>query len=211
MRPLLLLLPFVLLLSSCGNLKNLATKARVKRQQKAMEKLVASSTEEATARLGANALGEVSYVADAEQYVLVKLLAGASIPESAKLESRQNGKRNAILQATSARNKGFIAADILEGNPQSGDPVFPSTAKPAVPTGRPTTGTAATPTTGPATGSPGDPATPPAPATSAAPPPMRPQDLVPPPILPGDFDPANPAPLPPPIESVEDLTRQRGQ
>lgn len=216
MRPLPLLLPLVLLLTSCGNLQNLATKARAKRQQKAMEKLVETSSEEATARLGAHAVGEISYVADAEQYVLVKTLAGATIPESANLESRQNGKRNAILRATSARNKAFIAADILEGNPQSGDPVFPSTAKPATPTGRPTTTT--TTTTTPAlpntTGTPGNgtattgtTGSPPA----APAPPMRPQDLVPPPILPGGFDPANPMPLPPPIESVEDLQRQQGR
>ncbi len=190
----------MILLTSCGNLKNLATKARVKRQQKAMEKLVETSSEEATARLGANALGEISYVADAEQYVLVRPLAGVSIPDTATLESRENGKRNALMKATSARNKDFIAADILEGNPKTGDAIFLSEGKRTTTTGRPATPPPSTPpgrektTTGPP---PGD-----------ASPAVLPQDLIPPPIQPGGFDPAHPEPLPPPIESVEDLRRR---
>ena len=199
MRPLLLLLPLVILLTSCGNLKNLATKARVKRQQKAMEKLVETSSEEATARLGANALGEISYVADAEQYVLVRPLAGVSIPDTANLESRENGKRNALMKATSARNKEFIAADILEGNPKTGDAVFLSEAKRSTPTGRPVTPPPSTPTTE---------KTPPTPPSGGPGPAILPQDLIPPPILPGGFDPAHPEPLPPPVESVEDLRRR---
>ena len=66
MRPLLFLLPGLMLLASCGNLQNLATKARAKRQQKAMEKLTETSSEEVAARLGAKAVGEIAYVDDAE-------------------------------------------------------------------------------------------------------------------------------------------------
>ena len=50
MRPFLPLSLAVVLLTGCGNLQNLATKARVKKQQKAMEKLAATSSEEAAAR-----------------------------------------------------------------------------------------------------------------------------------------------------------------
>ena len=130
MRPLLCLLPALLLLTSCGNLHNLASKARAKRQQKAMEKLTLTSSEEAAARLGAKAVGEVAYVDDAEQFVLIRALTGINLPPQAALETRRDGKRTALLRTTPEKKNSFLAADLLEGTPQSGDGVFPSTAKP---------------------------------------------------------------------------------
>ena len=131
MRPLLFLLPALLLLTSCGNLQNLATKARAKRQQKAMEKLTATSSEEAAARLGAKAVGEVAYVDEAEQFVLIRALTGINLPPQAALETRRDGKRTALLRATPEKKNSFLAADLLEGTPKTGDGVFPSTAKPS--------------------------------------------------------------------------------
>ena len=130
MRPLLYLLPALLLFNSCGNLQNLAAKARAKRQQKAMEKLTETSSEEATARLGAKAVGEIAYVDDAERFVLIRALTGLHLPPEAGLETRRDGKRTALLRATPEKKNSFLAADLLEGTPQSGDAVFPSTAKP---------------------------------------------------------------------------------
>ena len=131
MRPLLLLLSALLLLTSCGNLQNLAAKARAKRQQKAMEKLTLTSSEEAAARLGAKAVGEVAYVDDAEQFVLIRALTGVNLKPEAALETRRNGQRTALLRATPEKKNNFLAADLLEGTPQTGDAVFPSTAKPS--------------------------------------------------------------------------------
>lgn len=130
MRSALLLLPFAFLLVSCGNLQNLANKASAKRQQKAMEKLKETSSEEAAARLGATALGEVASVREGGEYVLIRTLAGVRIPADAGLESRHEGKRTALLRSTPERNNTFATADVLEGTPQPGDGVFPSTAKP---------------------------------------------------------------------------------
>ena len=131
MRPLVPLSLAVVLLTGCGNLQNLATKARAKKQQKAMEKLAATSSEEAAARLGAKAVGEVAYVDDAEQFVLIRALTGIQLTPEATLETRRAGKLTALLRATPEKKNAFLAADLLEGTPQTGDGVFPSTAKPS--------------------------------------------------------------------------------
>lgn len=129
MRPVLLLVPFLLLLNSCGNLQNLATKSRIKRQEAAMKKLAETSSEEATARLGAKAVGEVAYVDEVDQFVHLRLLTGTTLPAGIALETRPAGKRAALLRTTAERNKFFVIADLIEGLPAKGDSVFPSTAK----------------------------------------------------------------------------------
>jgi hypothetical protein len=125
----LLLLP-ILFLSSCGNLQNLAAKARAKRQQKAMEKLTETSSREASTRLGDKALGEIAYVDAPDEFVLIRPLTGINLPANAGLETRRGGQRTALLRSTPERKNTFATADILEGTPQTGDGVFPSTAKP---------------------------------------------------------------------------------
>ena len=201
MRLLIFLLPALLLLSSCGNLQNLAAKSRAKRQQKAMEKLTETSSEEAAARLGAKAVGEVAYVDDAEQFVLIRALTGINLPPQAALEARRDGKRTALLRATPEKKNSFLAADLLEGNPQTGDGVFPSTAKPKpvkqlpppVPPPLPLA-TPINPTTKP--------------STSAAPfPPAVPGNTIPelPPA--NDLDPANLPKLKDAVKTPEDAQR----
>lgn len=194
MRPLLLLLPALLLLTSCGNLQNLAAKARAKRQQKAMEKLTLTSSEEAAARLGAKAVGEVAYVDDAEQFVLIRALNGVQLPPQAPLETRRNGQRTALLRATPEKKNNFLAADLLEGTPQTGDAVFPSTAKP----------------------SPVKPLPPPVPpplppAAPSAPPspdlPETPDPIIPEPAALDDLDPTHLPKLKDAIKNPEDLKR----
>lgn len=193
-----------LLLAGCGNLQNLAAKARAKRQQKAMEKLTQTSSEEAAARLGEKAVGEVAYVDEAEQFILIRALTGVNLPPQSGLETRRGSQRTALLRTTPEKKNGFIAADLVEGTPQTGDGVFPSTAKPRPkPPRRPGTTPARTATDAP----------PPAPLPTGARDPSAPADL------PSDFTPvaspeddlhpANLPPLPDPIRTPEDLKRLR--
>jgi hypothetical protein len=192
MRPILPLCLAVTLLSGCGNLQNLATKARAKKQQKAMEKLAATSSEEAAARLGARAVGEVAYVDDAEQFVLIRALTGIQLVPETTLETRRDGKRTGLLRATPEKKNAFLAADLLEGTPQTGDGVFPSTAKP----------------------SPLNPGPAPAPSpvipesTPSAPAAVSPPDSPPPTLVPADdLDPTNLPALKEAIKTPEDLKR----
>lgn len=206
MRPLLPVLSALLLLTACGNLQNLAAKSRAKRQQKAMEKLAATSSDEAASRLGATALGEIAYVDDAEQFVLIRTLTGVNLPGQAGLESRSQGKRTALLRATAERKNGFIAADLLEGTPQTGDTVVASTEKPKLPPLRPATA--------PSTASPETALLPPPaiPGSGTAPVPMingvpaLPSGTTPSPAELG-FDPANLPPLKDAIVTPEDLKK----
>ena len=192
MRPFLPLSLAVVLLTGCGNLQNLATKARVKKQQKAMEKLAATSSEEAAARLGAKAVGEVAYVDDAEQFVLIRALTGIHLTPEAMLETRRDGKRTALLRATPEKKNAFMAADLLEGTPQTGDGVFPSTAKPNPLKPKPVTA--------PFPAIPGS--APNGPAAVSAP------DSPPPTLVPADdLDPTNLPALKEAIKTPEDLKR----
>lgn len=192
MRPFPALSLAVVLLTGCGNLQNLATKARTKKQQKAMEKLAATSSEEAAARLGAKAIGEVAYVDDAEQFVLVRALAGIQLAPEATLETRRDGKRTALLRATPEKKNAFLAADLLEGTPQTGDGVFPSTAKPNP--------LKPSPAPAPSPVIPG--------STPAAPTAVSPPDSPPPTLVPADdLDPTNLPALKEAIKTPEDLKR----
>jgi hypothetical protein len=198
MRPVLLFLPFLMLVPSCGNLQNLAQKARTKRQQKAMEQLTETSSEEATARLGAKAVGEIAYVDEAEQFVLIRTLTGINLPTDASLETRREGKRTGLLRGTAERNKVFTTADLLEGTPRSGDGVFPSTAKP-----KPKQ--VARPGSKPSPAAPGNPAAS-LPTFAPANPNALPEEVVPN-AAPLDFDPTNLPSLPDPVRTPEDLKK----
>ena len=192
MRPFLRLSLAVVLLTGCGNLQNLATKARAKKQQKAMEKLAATSSEEAAARLGAKAVGEVAYVDDAEHFVLIRALTGIQLAPEATLETRRDGKRTALLRATPEKKNAFLAADLLEGTPQTGDGVFPSTAKPSP--------LKPGPAPAPSSVIPGS--TPAGPATVTTP------DSPPPTLVPADdLDPTNLPTLREAIKTPDDLKR----
>ncbi len=191
MRLLFPLLALALLGASCGNLQNLATRARAKKQQRAMEQLAATSSDEATARLGARALGEVAYVDGDEQFVLIRTLNGVAIPALANLETRRQGQRTALLRSSPERKNAFATADLLEGSPQSGDGVFPSTAKSS---SRPKPAAPAAPPAAPPKADPALPSALPGEARPAAPP----ED---------DLDPTRLPSLQDPIKSPDDLKR----
>jgi hypothetical protein len=119
MRP-RILLPLLLLLPACGNLKNLHTKAQAERRQKELTKLAEAATSEASGRLGEKAVGEVSYVDDASGYVLIRARAGLALADGTELECRgSDGK----LRVTPERKNAFVAADIISGVPEKGDAV----------------------------------------------------------------------------------------
>jgi hypothetical protein len=194
-----LLLPF-LLLSSCGNLQNLAAKARAKRQQKAMEKLTETSSKEASTRLGDKALGEIAYVDAPEEFVLIRPLTGINLPANAGLETRRDGQRSALLRSTPERKNTFATADILEGNPQTGDGVFPSTAKPK-PQPKPKPGakleSGVTPPPGPSV----------APDSDFTTPSGLPAEKLPAAAAEQELDPAQLPAMPDPIKTPEDLQK----
>jgi hypothetical protein len=120
MRPLVLIL--CLLLFACGNLQNLAAKARSKRRAKALDKLGEAATQEASNRLGEKAAGEVVYVDAEGGYALVRARNGLPLPTGEELECQSPG--NGRLKVTPERKNMFYAADILSGGPQKGDSVI---------------------------------------------------------------------------------------
>lgn len=182
----------LLLLSSCGNVHNLASKHRAKKAEARMKKLVEASTDEATERLGEKAVGEIVNVSD--QYVLIRPLVGLVLPPGIRLEGRHHGKRTALLQLTPEKNGPFIAADLLEGTPEAGDPVHATKVKPSLFEGTTATGLTPAPTR----------------AESSAPLAPVPREALPDipaaEKLPGDFDPAHLPALPDRITSPADVT-----
>ncbi len=127
MRPLLLLI--CLLLPACGNLHNLAVKARGKQREKELQKLAEAATSEVSSRIGEKAVGEVVYVDDAGGYVLVRARSGLALPPGQELLGQKSSAR---LKITPERKNVFVAADIVSGTPEKDEPVLAvkSNAKP---------------------------------------------------------------------------------
>lgn len=122
MRPSLLIL--CLLLTACGNLQNLATKARAKQREKKLAKLHEAAAGEATSRLGENAAGEVILVNADSGFVLIRARNGLTLETGSEL--RCEGTGSGRLRVTPERkNRNLFAADIVSGVPHKGDPVIP--------------------------------------------------------------------------------------
>lgn len=166
-----------------------------------MKNLAETSSEEATARLGARAVGEIAYVDDVAQFVHLRLLTGINLPANTTLETRRNGQRAVLLRTTAERNKFFTIADLLEGLPAKGDSVFPSTAKPKSASLR----KSAPVLSAPAASNSILPDPHPTPAGMAPDHPAMPPGAVDPAVP--DFDPANLPPLADPVKTPEDLRR----
>ncbi|MES2708841.1 MAG: hypothetical protein V4726_19760 [Verrucomicrobiota bacterium] len=130
-----ILLLALLMLPGCGNLRNLAAKSQAKKERKQLDKLIAASAGEASARLGEKAVGEIASVS--EHYVLLRLLTGVVMPTGTELESRRNGTRTALLTMTPEKKSLFTIADLTEGAPQTGDSLYLSKARPSLPSARP--------------------------------------------------------------------------
>jgi hypothetical protein len=122
MRPLCLLL-CALLLPACGSLYNLGQKARAKSREKELKKLTEASASEASSRLGEKAAGEVVFVDADGGFALIRARQGLTLETGQELEAR--GKGTARLKVTPERKNVFVAADIVSGIPQKGDPVTP--------------------------------------------------------------------------------------
>jgi len=69
-------------------------------------------------------IGQVVLVNDSADFVLVKTGNSIRFKEGAELESRQGMTTTAILDFSPERKKGFMTADILQGQPQVGDWVY---------------------------------------------------------------------------------------
>src|SRR5262245_28503003 len=111
MRPFIFFL--CLFLCGCGNLRNLAMKAKSERQAKQLKKLNEAATAEASSRLGDKAVGEVVYVDDEGGYALVRARTGLPLTTSEELECQGSG--GARLRVTPERKNAFYAADIISG------------------------------------------------------------------------------------------------
>lgn len=124
-----LLLLAAITLSGCGNVHNLAAKARAKKERERLEKLTEASAGEAESRLGHRALGEVASVNAEDQFVLLRPLVGVVIPPGTELESRRGNTRTGVLRVAKEKKSLFTVADLVEGSPQNGDSIFASKSK----------------------------------------------------------------------------------
>jgi hypothetical protein len=97
---------------------------------------------EAVAAVSTEVLGEVSYVDSEAGFILIRQSIGKHIaPSTALLSKNPTGTITAKLMASNANKGSFIAADIVSGAPEKGNPiqqdgdVKPKTEiKPATPT-----------------------------------------------------------------------------
>lgn len=119
MRPQLLFL--CLLLPACGNLHNLAVKAKAKHREKELQRLAEAATSEVSTRLGEKAVGEVVYVDGSGGYVLVRARSGLALPPGQELQGQKSAAR---LKITPERKSVFVAADIVSGSPEKSEPVL---------------------------------------------------------------------------------------
>ena len=122
MRPSLLIL--CLLLTACGNLQNLATKARAQQREKELAKLHEAAAGEASSRLGEKAAGEVILVNADSGFVLIRARNGLTLETGAELRCEGSG-HGKVKVTPERKNRNLFAADIISGVPQKGDSVIP--------------------------------------------------------------------------------------
>jgi hypothetical protein len=130
-----LLLPFLAgSLTSCNTLMSLPSSiigsvlntvklTDNKKQDKALQNLAATDAKTAKP-VPEGAVGEVSYVDAESGFILIRQAAGRRIvPSTALLSKNPTGSITAKLLSSPATKGSFIAADILSGAPERGNPV----------------------------------------------------------------------------------------
>ncbi len=115
--------------TSCGMIANLRAKHQQKKRDKAVRELVQANADQTAARLGAEAVGEISYVDDESGFVLIRQLVGKRIAPNTPLLAKGADGRLTQLRSSPAAKASFIAADIVKGRPEKGDSVLPDVIK----------------------------------------------------------------------------------
>ena len=114
------------ILSLPGRILNIPGKLLGKNEQdkqKALEQQVAKNDTKTPA--STESLGEVSYVDEESGFILIRQSAGRKIPASTPLLAKNpTGTITARLLASPAAKGSFIAADIVSGTPERGNPIL---------------------------------------------------------------------------------------
>lgn len=132
------------------------------KKKQALEALAKADAKETADRMGAAAVGEVSYVDEESGFILIKRNNARVIPPSTPLLAKTlTGTITARLTASPAARGSFLAADIVSGTPERGNPILVD------PAAKPTKD--APPQITPMAGSPAEPASAAVPAGTHAP------------------------------------------
>jgi predicted small lipoprotein YifL len=114
------------ILSLPGRILNIPGKLLGKNEkdkEKALEQQVAKN--DAKTPASTESLGEVSYVDEESGFILIRQSTGRKIPASTPLLAKNpTGTITARLLASPAAKGSFIAADIVSGTPERGNPIL---------------------------------------------------------------------------------------
>jgi hypothetical protein len=100
-------------------------KERKEKKEKKLQELADSKAKDNLEHLAATAVGEVSYVDAESGFILIRQATGRRIvPSTALLSKNPTGSITAKLLSSPANKGSFVAADILSGNPERGNPVL---------------------------------------------------------------------------------------
>ena len=95
------------------------------KKKAALETLAKAEAKQTADRMGATAVGEVSYVDEESGFILIKRSSARVIPPSTPLLSKTvTGSITARLTASPAAKGSFLVADIVSGTPERGNPIL---------------------------------------------------------------------------------------
>lgn len=95
------------------------------KKKEALEALAKADAKQTADRMGATAVGEVSYVDEESGFILIKRSSARVIPPSTPLLAKTfTGSITARLTASPAAKGSFLAADIVSGTPERGNPIL---------------------------------------------------------------------------------------
>jgi len=137
MKPLLRIIALMLILPALTNCAQiLSIPGRIlsipgrflgknEKTQEALEQLAKTdSKDNGNSLKSGQTLGEVSYVDEESGFILIRQSAGQKIPPSTPLLANNlTGSITARLMASPAAKGSFVAADIVSGTPEKGNPV----------------------------------------------------------------------------------------
>ena len=95
------------------------------KKKAALESLAKAEAKQTADRMGSAAVGEVSYVDEESGFILIKRSSTRVIPPSTPLLAKTlTGSITARLTASPAAKGSFLAADIVSGTPERGNPIL---------------------------------------------------------------------------------------
>jgi hypothetical protein len=107
-----------------GSTLNSLKLANAKKKDEALQVAAQDAPKETKTPLNSNAVGEVSYVDAESGFILIRQASGQRIvPSTALLSKSSSGSITAKLMSSTATKGSFVAADILSGTPERGNPI----------------------------------------------------------------------------------------